>query len=42
MVHVRVIVPRPRFLVTLTAEAAALDEDAVERAAAGPGGGGGP
>ena len=35
MFHVRITVPAPRFPVTLTAEAAALDEDAV-------GGGGGP
>ena len=35
MVRVRVAVPAPRFPVTLTAEAAALDEDTV-------GGGGGP
>jgi hypothetical protein len=30
LVHVRVTVPRPRFPVTLTAEAVALDEDAVD------------
>jgi hypothetical protein len=35
LVRVRVTLPKPRFPVTLTAEAVALDEDAVE-------GGGGP
>jgi hypothetical protein len=42
MLRVRVRVPLPHFPVSLAAEAVALDEGAVERAAAGAGGGGGP
>jgi len=42
MVRVRVTVPMPRFPVGLTAEAVALDEDAVEQVVTGPGGGGRP